>query len=83
MSESVRPREESPAAPPPGHCYRCKLPMQRGTLVQHWESSWQSVTWRSDDATLMQRLFRLNRLDVIAVRCPGCGLVELYAPGES
>lgn len=65
---------------PVGECIRCRVTMVTGTLVQLHESSYERIAWRSDDGSLMQRLFRLNRLEIVALRCPRCGYLELFAP---
>ena len=71
---------EGEGVPPVGVCARCRVPMATGSLVQRFEASYERMAWRSDDGTLMQRLFHMNRLDIVALRCPKCARVELYAP---
>lgn len=66
--------------PVPGRCPRCDVQMDTGSIVQHFEASWQNIAWRSDDATIVQRLLGRGRLSLAALRCPECYLVELYAP---
>lgn len=69
-----------PALPPVGRCLRCDEPMLAGSLVQKYESSYESVMWRSVDGTLMEKFLRMNRESIVALRCPRCGGVELFSP---
>lgn len=57
--------------------------MRQGKLIQNWQASWLRISWLSNSDSIMSDLFRGSRRNIIAMRCPQCGKVELYAPDNS
>lgn len=82
MSQDAEQPGRSSRGTPPGVCPHCDIPMEPGRLLQNFEVSWKSITWYSTEATLLRQIFNAKEAQVSALRCPSCGLLELYAPQQ-
>lgn len=63
-------------------CLRCHTPMEAGYILDRQYGGWTEENWSPGEAQLHWWGIEKpkQRIAVITMRCPRCGMLESYAP---